>query len=835
VNGLSDQVQTALGERYTLERELGGGGMSRVFVAEEKALGRKVVVKILPPEMAAGVSVERFRREILLAARLQHPYIVALLTAGDAGGLPYFTMPLVDGESLRDRLARSGELPISDVVRIMRDVAAALAYAHECGILHRDIKPGNILLSRHHALVADFGVAKAYAASSAQAGGESLTTAGLAIGTPNYIAPEQAMAEANIDGRADLYSLGAVAYEMLTGRPPFAGRSAQATLLAHLDEAVVPINKHRPNTPPALAAIVMHCLEKRPADRLQSASQLVAQLEALDTSATTAAATIAAASAASTPIAPPPAAAPTRPVWSRQRLWIASGVVSVLVVAAVVLGLVRRARATPPAAPPPPVAAAPSMNMNMAMPAATQSVAVLPFFNVGRDTASEYFAEGVADELTTSLGHIPGLRVAARSSSFTFRGADANAQDVGQKLHVSNVLEGTVLKDHGRLRVTAQLVSTADGLSVWSDSYERRANDIFNVEDELAHDIAGALHTTLSNPSADSTLAPRGTTNLGAYDLFLQGRYLLAQGGITPLRRAIALFKQAVAADSTFSRANAAMAIAYVLLPRYGARADSVDPLAERAAQRALAFDPQSPEAHLALGHVRLDQWRWAAADSQLDKSIDLDPSNPLVHLWHADVLMGLGQIDAAVDHGQMAYDIDPLSPVTSQIIAGMLVNARRYDDAANMARHGLGLDPSLAGLYNSLMEAELFGHHKDSAIVVANRALRVAPNAPGVRAAAAWVYASAGRRDDAQALVDAMRALMPDGKVSYLDFANAHLALGETDSALTWIATGIQQHKSESGWTAIACDPTYDSLRHNPQFIALVRPTGMRFCPISN
>jgi eukaryotic-like serine/threonine-protein kinase len=812
VNGLLEQLQATLGERYTFERELGGGGMSRVFVAEERWLGRKVVVKVLPPEMAAGVSGERFRREILLAARLQHPNIVALLTAGDAGGLPYFTMPLVEGESLRDRLVRSGPLPIADAVRIMRGVADALAYAHECGVLHRDIKPGNILLSRNHALVADFGVAKAYAASSIEGDHASLTSAGIAIGTPNYIAPEQAMAEPKIDGRADLYSLGCVAYEMLTGQPPFAGRSPQAALLAHIDEPVVPVSQHRPATPPALGALVMHCLAKRPPDRVQSATDVVAALDALDTPATTA-------------TMPGPT-----PVMPRRRwwFWIAGGVVALLATGSAVKLLLPRARATPPET----AGAVMKMDMPMAMPAAKNSVAVLPFVNVAHDTTTEYFAEGMADELTTALGHIPGLRVAARSSAFTFRGEDVGAQDAGQKLHVNNVLEGTVLRMNGRLRVTAQLISTADGLSVWSDSYERRTNDIFNLQDELAHDIAGALHTTLSDPSADSTLAPRGTTNLGAYDLFLQGRYLVAQGGATPLRHAIQLFKEAVAADSTFARANGAMAIAYVLLPRYGVRGDSVIPLAEHAAQRALAFDPQEPEAHLALGDVRLAQWRWADAEKELDKSIDVDPSNPLVHLWHADLLIGLGQIDAAVDHGRMAYDIDPLSPVTSQIISAMLVDARRYDDAIVMAHHGLGLDPSLAGLYTSLMEADLFGGHKDSALAVAGRALSVAPDAPGVRSAAAWVYASSGRRDHARTLVDEMRIRMPLGKVSDLDFANAHLALGDTDSSLTWITAAVQQRTSESGWTGIACDPTWDSLRRDPRFVSLLRPSGIRFCP---
>jgi eukaryotic-like serine/threonine-protein kinase len=232
---LREQLQASLGVSYALERELGGGGMSRVFVAIEKTLGRTVVVKVLPPELAHAVSIERFRREIAMAARLQHPHIVPLLTAGEAEGLPYYTMPFIDGESLRARLTRVGELPLADVVRILRDVAGALAYAHEHGVVHRDIKPENVLLTRQHALVADFGVAKALSAST-MTGTTSSTSLGVALGTPAYMAPEQAAADPTMDGRADLYALGAMTYEMLTGSPPFGGRSAQATLAAHARE-----------------------------------------------------------------------------------------------------------------------------------------------------------------------------------------------------------------------------------------------------------------------------------------------------------------------------------------------------------------------------------------------------------------------------------------------------------------------------------------------------------------------------------------------------------------------------------------------------------------------
>jgi tetratricopeptide (TPR) repeat protein/predicted Ser/Thr protein kinase len=277
---LRDRLETVVGGTYRVERELGGGGMSRVFLADEVRLGRQVVIKVLPPDMAAGVNVERFEREIQLAAKLQHPHVVPLLTAGAEGDLLYYVMPFIRGESLRAKLAREGELPIGEAARILRDVAAALAYAHREGVVHRDIKPDNVLISDNHAVVTDFGVAKAVSAST---GESSLTSLGVALGTPAYMAPEQAAADPNIDHRADIYALGALAYEMLTGRPPFAGTSPQVVLSAHVTQAPDPVTMHRETVPPTLADVVMRCLAKKPADRWQKADDLRAQFEAMTT------------------------------------------------------------------------------------------------------------------------------------------------------------------------------------------------------------------------------------------------------------------------------------------------------------------------------------------------------------------------------------------------------------------------------------------------------------------------------------------------------------------------------------------------------------------------
>jgi tRNA A-37 threonylcarbamoyl transferase component Bud32 len=355
VTDLRNQLQHSLGEAYRLERELGGGGMSRVFLAVETALGRQVVVKVLLPELAASVSVDRFRREIQLAAQLSHPHIVPLLAAGDAGGLPWFTMPYVTGESLRNRLLRDRELPVVDTIRILRDVASALAYAHGQGVVHRDIKPDNVLLSHGVAVVTDFGVAKALTAS-ADAMHSGLTSMGVTLGTPAYMAPEQCTADPGLDHRVDIYAYGIMAYEMLTGQTPFHGRTPHAMLGAHMAAIPEPITQHRPGIPPVLAHLVMKCLEKRPADRLQTATELMQTIDMLTTP-----------SGGTIPlraVTPAVTVAHRREDATAQRLaagarrrWIGLGALALAIVAGVVVWIARGSRVAPERSGP--VAAAP--------------------------------------------------------------------------------------------------------------------------------------------------------------------------------------------------------------------------------------------------------------------------------------------------------------------------------------------------------------------------------------------------------------------------------------------------------------------------------------------
>jgi serine/threonine-protein kinase len=406
---LRERLRSSLGETLTLDRELGGGGMSRVFVAQETALGRTVVVKVLPPELAASVSTERFKREIAVAARLQHPHIVPLIAAGETDGLPYFTMPFVQGESLRARLARHGEMPVSESVRILREIASALAYAHEHGVIHRDIKPDNVLFSGDVAMVADFGVAKAIDAASSgvdrpERNGArdlhngSMTSVGIALGTPAYMAPEQAAADPTTDHRADIYAFGVMAYEMLTGQPPFAGRNPSQLVAAHITEPPEPITRRRSSIPPTLAALVMRCLEKRAADRPQTAAEIVHALDDITTPSGGMMPTTASMRAATAPHAA--LADPTRTRRDRRT--------NVMVIAIVVLVLGIGGVAV-------------WRNGAASARASTgdtrsRRIAVLPFENLG-DSADAYFASGITDAVRGKLTGLANMEVIARASS----------------------------------------------------------------------------------------------------------------------------------------------------------------------------------------------------------------------------------------------------------------------------------------------------------------------------------------------------------------------------------------------------------------------------------
>jgi serine/threonine-protein kinase len=452
------KLAEALTGRYAIDREVGAGGMATVYLASDLKHDRKVALKVLRPELSAALGSERFPREIKFVAQFNHPHILSLYDSGEVQGFLFYVMPYVEGESLRDRLGREKRLPIPDAIRIFKEVADALAYSHARGVVHRDIKPGNVLLSGRHAVVTDFGVAKAVTA----AGGDSMTTVGMAVGTPHYMAPEQAMGDANIDQRADIYALGILMYEMLTGRTPFSAETPQGILAAHVMEAPKDVREFRPEVGDALAAIVMRCLAKDPADRWQSADELMAQLDLIGTSV----------SGGVTPTTTRrlpgyPGGAPA----SRRRVavWIAA--VALLLVIAGAWFLSHRGSGR------------------------IQRIGVMPIEDIsGKDSI---FVAAMHDALTNALSRQGKVTVASRSEMMHYKGSSKTTREIAKELQLDAVVEATVFRAGDVMRINVQFTDPVTSRSLWADTYSPNVSNVLAAQDSVVGRIQHGIDSVL--------------------------------------------------------------------------------------------------------------------------------------------------------------------------------------------------------------------------------------------------------------------------------------------------------------------------------------------------
>ena len=728
---LGAQLQEALGSGFHIERELGGGGMSRVFVAEEVRLGRRVVVKVLPPELRAGLSMERFHRETRLAAALRHPHIVPLLTAGEsADGLVYFTMPYITGESLERRLARDGRLPLGDVVAIVREVADALAYAHANGVIHRDIKPANILTDGGHVVVADFGVAKAIALARGEWDraaehtpgpaelSSPLTVAGLAIGTPAYMSLEQALGGDDVDARSDVYSLGCMTFEMLAGRLPFG--SAGVYGIADPETEPPPIaSVHCPGLPPAVDRVLARALAHNVRDRYQSTTALAEALGA--------------AAAPALAVDRAPHARPTRSPWRRS--WIAAAALAAA--AATVAGGVALRRAWTAA----PTGAAisgagPNAGSGDAIPAPATGpkLAVLPFENIG-PADDAYFAMGVSDELASRLTGVSGVRVMSPGSTRQYRNTTKSRTDVGRELGADYLLEGHVRWDRAdsasrRVRVTVELVRSRDGSSVWADRYEAKTEDLFAVEGTIGEKVAAALEVALDEPER-KTISARPTDNFEAYSLFLHAEELrMEPDALTTVPRAIAMYERAVTLDPKFALAFARLALTHGDLywsnmDRTARRLAQMRPAAEKAVQLA----PDLPEAHLALGMYYYRALRdYDRALAEFSAGLRRQPGNSELLGARAAVLRRQGRFVEAAANFVRTVELDPRSSEAPFGVAGTLGAIRDYPNAVRYTERTIALSPRWTGV-NADRAMYLVAWHGD--VAEGRRALDDALAAP--------------------------------------------------------------------------------------------------------
>jgi serine/threonine-protein kinase len=784
---LRSELESTFRGQYAIERELAGGGMARVFVATDNALGRRVVIKVLSPDLAASVSVKRFEREIRLTASLQQANIVPVLSAGEAGGLPLYTMPFVEGLSLREQLAREGRPPLTETISVLRDVARALAYAHERGVVHRDIKPQNILLSGGAAVVTDFGIAKALANARVPNGSVSSSTStvtqlGTAVGTPAYMAPEQISGDPEIDHRADLYSFGCLAYELLTGQPPFGARPAHALLAAHLAAQPAPVGEPCPECPPPLARIVMRCLEKDRAARPRSAREILATLDTVATAAT-------------------PFERFLQRRTRRERMGALS-LAAILVLAAVTVVVERRSGGQLPR---------------------IQSLAVLPLENLSGDSEQDYFADGMTDALITDLARLGGLkRVTARGSVTRYKGTTKSFADIARELKVEALVTGSVLRSGNRVSISAQLINPATEDQLWTNRYERDLQNVLVLRNEMVSAIVRELRVQLT-PGEQTRLASAGPVSSEAYEAYLKGRFHWFKMNRRDFETAMNHFQLALEKDPNYALAHVGISYTWAARAQLGMeRPHKAYANAKVAALKALELDDGLGEAHSVLATVLFAyEHDWPAGEREFRRAIELNPNDANPHAFYGLLLAWTGRLEDGRAQLQRALELDPYNAFYQWQVGFHLLMARQYDQAIAQFRKVLEAEPDngdaniflIVALHQKGMHEEALALRKSRATLSGDQAFADALDRG---------YAQGGYRAALRLAAATLVARSRQGYVNPYAIAELYALAGEKDHALKWLATAYQERAGQILFIKVY--PVWDPLRDDPRFQAVLR-----------
>ncbi len=803
---------------YQILSQLGAGGMGEVYLAEDARLGRKIALKLLPDYFTRDANrLRRFEQEARATSSLNHPNIVTIYEIGQADGHQFIATELIDGLTLRECLTRSSSrtardgspvtstrMTLSEALDIAVQVSTALAAAHSANIVHRDIKPENIMIRRDgYVKVLDFGLAKLTERSApiidteAATGVLVKTDPGIVMGTVRYMSPEQARG-VPVDARSDIFSLGSVLYEMITGRAPFEGETSSDVIAALLTREPPPLSKCVTGVPLDLEQIVAKALRKDREERYQSIDDLLLDLKALNQEARTNGRTLTSGEVA-TPDLRSSAEYLLSVIQHHKRAVLLA--LAILLIAPV------------------------SLVYFASGGKAIDSVAVLPFVNASADPNLEYLADGIPESISNSLSQLPHLKVMSRNSVFSFKGREINAKEVGQKLDVRAVLTGKVAQQGESLVISLELVDTRDNSQLWGQQYIRRLTDVFAVQEEIAKEISEKLRLKL-NRAERQQLAKRPTENLKAFQYYLQGRASTQRRTREDLLAAIRYYERAIEEDRNYALAYAGLADAYDNL---GART-YIAPLegrrkAEEAARKALALDENLAEAHAALGEAYTDfaPFNFSLADRELRRATELSPSLAMAHQYLGNSLARQGRLDESLAELLKARELDPLSPIIARTVAIPYYLKRDYVRALELLRQANELGPPLSttfeiGIY---IQNRLF----NETFAELEKAKRERKDDPILIYDTGMVYAAQGKRVEALQIIKELEAMSGASLSQTHQIAKIYAALNEKELALTWLERGLAAGAIAS---FIKDDPVWDTIRSDPRFADLLQRMGI-------
>jgi len=727
---------------YQILEILGSGAMSTVFKAMDTKLDRFAALKFLSSQLSIDENEkDRLIQEAKTTSALEHPNICTIYDIDELGeGQVFIAMAYYEGETLEDRVER-GPMSIQESLNILTQIASGLSKAHEKGIIHRDLKPANIILTIDEVVkILDFGIAKLIYQ-------KSKTRSGMIMGTPGYMAPEQAKAE-DVGPYTDLWSLGIILYEMISGELPFKGDNDIALIYSIVNEIPAPISQYVENIPANIDYALQKALQKNPAERYQTVSEFLGDLG--DQSG--------------------------KKEFNTVRL-------------------------------------APVQTDTI------QSIAVLPFNDMSPDKDQEYFCDGLAEETISTLSRVEGLRVVSRMSSFQFKGKDLELRQIGQQLNVRTVLEGNVRKAGNKIRISVQLINTADGFLLWSEQYEREIKDIFRIQDEISLSIVKALKIKLIGET-EKNIFKNYTENVEAYSDYLKGRYHWNKRTAEALKKSIEYFDQAIEEDPQYAPAFAGLADAYIILGLYGASPPQfVMPKAKAAASKALEIDRDLAEAHISLGCIKsVYDWDWRGAEEAFRAGIELNPNYAIAHHWYAiNYLTPHGRFDDAIKEINRALDLDPISLVINTTVGLVHYFARQFDSAIDVFRKTLEVEPNFAMAHFFLGQTYTQKKMFNEALAKFEEANRLFGGSTNMKATYGTAAALAGKKDKAAEILDSLLETSREKYVSSYDIAAIYAGLGSRDKAFEWLEKAIDEHSYLLIYLNV--DPILDGLRDAKRF----------------